>query len=315
MTDRTIPILGKDELEYDDFFRRDDDYGSDAEGETLDGAVKVGARNVVELFGPRFLSPAACPTLVFDAREENVDKNSQLKARRFESGVSNFSIFDLSTGDLVHRAVKADQASINLASYAAVSFATHPVPTLGQFECTTVVKEKKVSEKKNKDKESSSEKKITTASSSSNLAETATTSSSVAVVGETETPEVKAAPLRGFDESKMPLLARFAHGKKEGVDRIVAAFHELHPNCSKMQIQKRLKDMTDKVKHSEGYGSQRWIVKAEVLEKYAISVSFVIRCCTGAKKFIARRGVVFQSVLSHIVHQFLFICRAPSSMR
>lgn len=270
-----LPFAGKDELEYDDFFRRDDDYGSDAEGETLDGAVKVGARNVVELFGPRFLSPAACPTLVFDAREENVDKNSQLKARRFESGVSNFSIFDLSTGDLVHRAVKADQASVNLSSYAAVCFATHPVPTLGQFEsAATAVKEKKVSEKKNKDKEATSEKKIPAASSSSNLAEVSTsTTSSVVVVGETETPEVKAAPLRGFDESKMPLLARFAHGKKDGVDRIVAAFHELHPNCSKMQIQKRLKDMTDKVKHSEGYGTQRWIVKSEVLEKYNISVS------------------------------------------
>jgi hypothetical protein len=77
---------------------------------------------------------------------------------------------------------------------------------------------------------------------------------------------------RGFDETKLPELARYVHGKKEGIDKLVLGFHALHPMIPKLQIQKRIKDITDKTKHADGYGTSRFMVKAEMLEKLQIQV-------------------------------------------
>lgn len=223
---------GGNELEYDDFFCRDDDYGSDAEGDMVGVPLKVCPKNVIEVFGPRFINPAVLPALVVDPTKENVI------TRRGDEPISTFTIFDLATRELVSRPARQDADSNNLSMYTAVSYSTHSAPVLGQFET------KKASQ---------------SGGAAANNAEQAA--------------DAKPAPApKGFDESKLLDLVKHIHGKKEGVDKLVASFHELHPTISKLQIQKRIKDITEKTKHADGYGTMRFIVKPDVLESLSLTV-------------------------------------------
>jgi hypothetical protein len=58
------------------------------------------------------------------------------------------------------------------------------------------------------------------------------------------------------------------HGKKEGVDKLVLSFHEQHGHISKAQIKKRILEISEKGKHSDGYGTSRFLVKAELLSTH-----------------------------------------------
>ena len=237
---------GGNELEYDDFFCRDDDYGSDAEEDMDGGAVKMSHRNTIEVFGPRFINPTALPPIMVvprDPREEG-DTDTAASVGRSAEKISSFTIFDLSTGELVAQPSKGDADTNNLAAYTAVCYTHYPTPTLGTFDIPT-----------------------TTTNTSKNNTTTAVSS------GNDETVDKAApGPAKCFDEAKMPELARFVHGKKEGIDKLVLAFHALYPKFSKLQIQKRIKEITNKAKHSEGYGTSRFLVKPEILEKLQISV-------------------------------------------
>lgn len=44
---------GGNDIVYDDFFCRDNDYGSDGDGD--EGNVKITHRNTIEILGPRFI--------------------------------------------------------------------------------------------------------------------------------------------------------------------------------------------------------------------------------------------------------------------
>ena len=55
------------------------------------------------------------------------------------------------------------------------------------------------------------------------------------------------------------------HGKKEGVDKLINSFHESNPLIAKAQIKKRISEISEKTKHSDGYGSARFIVKMDLL--------------------------------------------------
>jgi hypothetical protein len=63
-------------------------------------------------------------------------------------------------------------------------------------------------------------------------------------------------------------LIRLIHGKKEGVDKLINTFHESNPLVAKAQIKKRISEISEKTKHSDGYGSARFIVKQEMLVEH-----------------------------------------------
>jgi hypothetical protein len=256
---------GANELEYDDFFCRDDDFGSDAEGDVDPNvALRVAAhRKTIEVFGPRFIDPARLPPAVVEVRQaEATEENNTapqkptIHLRRAEEPISTFSIFDLSTGELLSQsnAKASDADANNLSSYAAVSYAQFPAPVLGVFDAPVPVGSKK------------------THSAGAPHAG-ATASTDVAT-------DAKAAH-KHFDEAVMPELAKFVHGKKDGIDKLVLAFHALHPTFSKLQIQKRIKDLADKARHADGHGTSRFMVKPEMLEKLQIKVSRI--CCTAVR--------------------------------
>jgi hypothetical protein len=248
---------GANELEYDDFFCRDDDFGSDAEGDVDPNvALRVAAhRKTIEVFGPRFIDPARLPPAVVEVRQaeateenNNAPQKPTIHLRRAEEPISTFSIFDLSTGELLSQsnAKASDADANNLSSYAAVSYAQFPAPVLGVFDAPVAVGSKK-----------------THAAGAPHAGATASTDAAT---------DAKAAH-KHFDEAVMPELAKFVHGKKDGIDKLVLAFHALHPTFSKLQIQKRIKDLSDKTRHADGHGSSRFMVKPEMLEKLQIKVS------------------------------------------
>lgn len=59
----------------------------------------------------------------------------------------------------------------------------------------------------------------------------------------------------GFDpnaiDSKMAELVRFAHGSLEPKVRIIEEFNEAHPECSKNQIERKLKESFVKDKRND----------------------------------------------------------------
>jgi hypothetical protein len=62
-------------------------------------------------------------------------------------------------------------------------------------------------------------------------------------------------------------LIRFLHGKKDGMDKLVVAFFTEHPvvanTISKNYLRNKISEIADKQKHTDGYGTLRWIVKPE----------------------------------------------------
>lgn len=60
------------------------------------------------------------------------------------------------------------------------------------------------------------------------------------------------------------------HGKKDGVDKLVASFQAEYPAIaqvvSKTQTRKRITEIADKEKHVDGHGTVRWVCKKEFLD-------------------------------------------------
>ena len=73
-TDEEEEEGGGNELVYDDFFCRDDDYGSDGDGD--EGVVRVTHRSSVEVLGPRFIQYSA-------AVEDGLSQNEYIRSRSF----------------------------------------------------------------------------------------------------------------------------------------------------------------------------------------------------------------------------------------
>jgi hypothetical protein len=49
------------------------------------------------------------------------------------------------------------------------------------------------------------------------------------------------------------------------VDKLVESFYLLNPGLVKAQIKKRILEIAERRQHSDGYGSKRWMVKAELI--------------------------------------------------
>ena len=69
--------------------------------------------------------------------------------------------------------------------------------------------------------------------------------------------------LKGFDEVAIVELIRFIHGKKEALDKLVEDFHAEFVHIPKKQIKTKVQDIAEKKQSEGGFGSKRWIVKAD----------------------------------------------------
>eukprot|EP01038_Epipyxis_sp_PR26KG_P006180 gene6180-8511_t len=83
---------------------------------------------------------------------------------------------------------------------------------------------------------------------------------------------VKTKLFKGFDESKLQELVQFVHGKKDAKEKLIIGFNELYPHIAKINIEKKMSEVFDKLKHADGYGTARWTVKkefsAQLLKEY-----------------------------------------------
>ena len=70
-------------------------------------------------------------------------------------------------------------------------------------------------------------------------------------------------------------LIQAIHGSKDGIDRIILAFHETHSHVPKAQIKKKIGEISEKVKSPEGTGTPRFIVKPEFLKEVSLEVSLL----------------------------------------
>lgn len=250
------------ELMYDDFFRRDNDFGSDADsdGELISGNI-TNRKFEEEVLGPTFVRISA-------------SQPQQINAVRH--GMQGVVV--------VMNAAREEDVK-RLREYTAVIYDSK-LPVLGASICDdnteTVKKTKKVKiSDANKEGSASSEGNDSTADTKSKKKKTAPSSSEAsssnesdpntasAGEGDKENDKKKksAAKLKeGFDKDSLSSLVKHIHGKKDGIDKLVNSFHETYSNIPKAQIAKRMKEISDKQKHKDGYGTARWIVKQEFSE-------------------------------------------------
>lgn len=190
---------GDNELEYNDFFRRDNDYGSDvdSDGEGVAAAI-VQRREGEERIGPRFL-------------------------RKFHTPVSGTAVGDDTPVSLCYcsesrsliSCLEKEKDVQRLRSYPAVTYSYSSmtsVPTLG-------VNDAKRGKGSKDDKAEADE------------------ADAPAAQGVEKVPKEKKPPKEPkpvFDESCVPDLIAFVHGKKDGIDRLVAQFHEERPHLLKV---------------------------------------------------------------------------------
>jgi hypothetical protein len=81
---------------------------------------------------------------------------------------------------------------------------------------------------------------------------------------------------KSISHEKIPDLMHFVHGKQGGILTLTAAFHAEHPEYSKAQIEKQIKEISSRERHELGHGTPRWVVKRSVMESYNIQVNILI---------------------------------------
>jgi hypothetical protein len=191
---------GDNELEYNDFFRRDNDYGSDvdSDGEGVAAAI-VQRREGEECIGPRFLRKAA-------ASPRDGTPAQPLSLRLCPETRSLVGCLDKEKDVQRLRSYPAV-----VYSYAALASA---VPVLGVKS-----EGKKGGKASSQSKEDDGEPEAD---------------------GKPPKPQrEKKAPSQPrpvFDESCVPALVAHVHGKREGLDKLVLQFQEQRPNLAKVRL-------------------------------------------------------------------------------
>jgi hypothetical protein len=228
---------GGNELVYDDFFCRDDDYGSDGDGD--EGVVRVTHRSTVEVLGPRFIQ--------YSAVEER--SNDGLSQNEYISRSRSYVVDPISGClSLLQQQKTGDDAEL-LSCFGAVFFAIPSValPHLGV----------KVG--------SDSHEKVAACKDSKE------SSSSISKLSSDRSGDVKKPTSTQLSSALVVELIRFIHGKKDGSDKLTVSFQEIHPMLSKAQIHKQIRDLATKTKDvATGHGSLRWVVRADVLEQHGL---------------------------------------------
>jgi len=199
---------GGNDLEYDDFFRRDNDYGSDvdSDGEGVAAAI-VQRRDGEERIGPRFLRRGAATAAGDDTPPQHVSLRFC-----FESG----TFIDC---------LEKEKDVQRLRSYPAVAFSYAAITTTPTLGVSSGAVKKGGGHGKSK-RESDDASVMSDDQGGAGLSKPAK------VPREKKPPRE---PRLAFDETCMPDLIAHVHGKTEGAERLVAQFHEQHPNLVKVR--------------------------------------------------------------------------------
>jgi hypothetical protein len=235
------------ELEYDEFFRHDNDFGSDADsdGEVMAAvAINKNKREGEEILGPTFL--------------HHNHINNQISGLRIRNGV------DISMNN-------KEKDVVRLQSYTSVVFNLDA--SLEEIKPIDTKKEKskKQYDKKINDKKLNDKSSIETETNVESIV--ATTVDSV-IQEKKEIKEKKVAYIKGFDEELLPELIRLIHGKKDGIEKLQHLFQENHLNISKSQIKKRIFEVAEKKDKNAG-GSGKWLVKDEFISLYGPDIPVI----------------------------------------
>ena len=279
------------ELEFDDFFRRDDDFGSDADSDGEEMAiVATRARRGERCIGVRFMRskqmlrvplpvPASVPDADSGAAEgEAVSRTAPTSVLKAAQGsippaLAHTSMheapmrIDCARGGALVECDRNEKDVARLTSYRAVVSRSATEYALSWVECSrpdqalgrevSLVRTKPAKRRaKRRPRPTSDEvgtKKVPKAP---------------------QEPKVPPKPKR-LDESLVPALIKHIYGKKDGTDKLVKEFLEAHKEqeevLSKSNVERRMKEIAQKRKAEEGHGTARWIVGREHIEKAGLT--------------------------------------------
>lgn len=245
------------ELEYDEFFRRDNDFGSDADsdGEVMAAvAINKNKREGEEILGPSFLhlNPS----------------NNQISGFRIKNGE------DININ-------KQEKDVVRLQSYTSVVFNLDA--SLEEIKPIDTKKEKivkKVNDKKIMDKAILN---VETKVENIVINDIILVDNNIQVIKEKKD---KVVYIKGFDEELLPELIRFIHGKKDGIEKLQNLFQENHLNISKAQIKKRILEIAEKKDKNAG-GCGKWLVKDEFINLYGSNIPIIALSPLKIKKRVA----------------------------
>ena len=244
---------GANELEYDDFFRHDDDFGSDVDDDgDVVAAVAIQKREGEEILGPTFLR----------------SKTTAQIAMRFEEG----ECIEISQPE-------KEKSVVRLRMYSAVVF-NQDIDITEALESSTDKKAKETKEKKDK----KAAKKV--AANEAAVGQTASSVASEVVATATATatatagaPAVKPKAAKGatsslFTDELTITLINEVHNKKLGLDKLIQEFLEKHPDLGieKSVVKKKINEVAEKKKTESGGFSNIWTVKSEFEIKYNLQL-------------------------------------------
>ena len=245
---------GGNDLEFDEFFRHDNDFGSDADsdGEMM-AAVIMRSRPGEEKVGLRFL------------RDENGQwqqrGNGWATAGRIMQAPGMKAILDESADHptaALANCFESEKDVVRLRNYGCVVFANaRSMPFLGWTESQPkkAVKAEVPDNEEDVDNSAQSAKREAKAPKEPKAK-----------------PEPKPVVPKHMDEALLPALVKHIHGRCEGAEKIVAEFCTAHPTEAKAKVERKMKEIANKKKSDEGYGTARWVVNKSVIDSIGLTV-------------------------------------------
>lgn len=272
---------GGNDLEYDEFFRQDNDFGSDADSDgELMAAVAMKSRQGEEKIGLRFL------------RDENGQWQQQSLgdgSSSNSSGAQSFGmkavIDDQAVGQpaIMAACYETEKDVVRLRNYGCVVFASaRCMPYLGWSESQPKKSSKTEAAdlaKEEADMLKAAEKAAKQAEKAAKVAEKAAKAAEKESMARKE-PKAKKEPKpevpKHMDETLLPALVKLVHGRRDGIEKLVADFIADHPTEIKAKVERKLREIANKTKSDEGHGNARWVVKQSVIESLGLTVGTAV---------------------------------------
>lgn len=258
-----------DELVFDEFFRHDDDFGSDAENENMGSAptatIKRPSSLVKSSAGPRFVNTApvlhqtpggsapAASEIVFSAYRAD-GEGPMVVCDESEKDVAKLLPFFA----VIYPPVSVPETSAPVTSAATTAAVASQSPTASTSEGV---------------EEGGAE--------GGNTAQVEKAPRKMNDVEVLFFSFICCTLRRRFIDSycdyfQMKAFITLVHGQKQGIDKIVETFKASFPDLSKNFIQKTLQTIAVKERAADGSGSLRWMVRPEVMAEAAVEIAPVV---------------------------------------
>lgn len=223
------------ELVYDDFFRHDDDFGSDVDEETGECRRPIVPRATIvgkSVAGPRFIYSSPVQHDVRMKGESISPLNNIIK-----DSVCTHVAFNLDGCGNIINCEDSDKDVDRLLPFYTVVYPA--VVDGGSF-----------------------------------LLSSAPTGETVPTIGAAESAidnaNVDKTKALSLDQSRV--FASFVHGKKWGLDKLVDALKVDFPELSKNFIRRNISEIALKEKGTDGVGSLRWVIKTEIISNLQLEL-------------------------------------------